>query len=483
MKTLPFLTTILGAVTCLGVLSSCLVGPDYSGAPAVDHSATFTGGGKRQGSAGLSHWWKTLDDPGLNAFVEQALAHNHDIGMAGQRLREARAMRQQASSALLPKAGVSAAFNRMNLGSFTGGGALGDTVGLGGVNSGFAGDSLDYWSSGLDFAWEIDVFGSARRKARGARARELVAAEALNGVRQALVAETTEAYFLIAGLRGQLATVKSQVALQQSQVEDMRERFKAGATSQLDLDRAQSRLELIREKEPGLEAGIVAQVKRLALLTGDRPDALDGQRVADITLPANLPMTRSGLPGELLRRRPDLRQRERELAEATEGVGLAVANFYPKFLIGATGPTAFATAPGDLFEASNYVWQFGPRIEWSIFSGGSNLALLEKANARQQAAVLEYQKAVLAAIGEVETELANLSAETRRLAIVQRALKASREASRRVRENHKAGASAFVEVLIEEEKLRDIEITEIRVKNQILQVWIRLHKALGGGWE
>jgi NodT family efflux transporter outer membrane factor (OMF) lipoprotein len=411
-------------------------------------------------------------------MVDRALANNHDVGIAVQRLREARALRKQAAGALLPQAGANVSHTRMNLGNLTGGGSFeGAAVGA------LADDSLEFWSSGIDVSWELDAFGGGRRSARSARARAQAAAELLNGVRQALVAEVTEAYYLVAGLREELALVNAQIALQQSQVDDMRERVAAGASSRLDLARTVSRLEMIREKVPNLGAGITSQRKRLALLLGDRPDALDGQRVAIKALPSTLPMTRTGLPAELVLRRPDLRRHERELAAATEDIGVAVASFYPQFLIGSTGPSAFGAGAGDLFNPSNYVWQFGPRVEWSLFSGGSNRAMLEQADARRKTALLEYEQSVLSAIGEVETELANLEAETRRLGIVRRALDANRDAARRVRENHKAGAAAYVEVLIEEENLRDVEIAEVRIKNQILQVWIRLHKALGGGWE
>lgn len=460
------------------LLSACApVGPDYAGAPEVGHSERFAGAGGRGAPAELDQWWRRLGSGELNRLVARALADNHDVAIARQRLREARAMRKQAGAAILPHAGASAAFTRINPGSIAGG-TLGD--GLGGNFS--YDDPIEYWSSGIDISWELDVFGGRRREERGAEAREGAAQEALHGVRQALVAEVAETYYTIAGLREQLAAVENQVALQEKQTADTRARTEAGAASRLDLDRARARLETTRAQLPPLEAGVTAQRKRLALLLGARPDALDGKRVAARTLPRNLPMVRTGLPADLVMRRPDLRQSERELAAATADIGVATANFYPRFMIGGTGPAAFESDTSDLFDAGAYVWQFGPRVEWSIFKGGANQAALEKANARQSAALLKYEKEVLAAIGEVETELANLRTETQRLAIVQRARAATAAAVRRVRENHHAGAAPQVEVLIEEEALREVEISEIRVKAQMIQVWVRLHKALGGGW-
>jgi multidrug efflux system outer membrane protein len=463
----------IAAFLTLTFFSACApVGPDYGGPPKVGHSAKFAGGTK---GADLDKWWRKLGSRELNGLIDDALDNNYDIAIAAQRLREARAMRKQAASAILPHADGSFGYSRQNPGSIAGA--------SGGLGPGFnLSDPIKYWNSGIDISWEVDVFGGRRREARGARAREQAAQEELHGVRQALVAEVAETYFTIAGLREQLTAVESQVSLQQKQTDDTRNKADAGASSQLDLDRSRARLETTRAEIPTLQAGITTQIKRLALILGQRPDALDRKALATRALPNKLPMTRTGLPAELVLRRPDLRQSERELAAATEDIGVATSNFYPKVLIGATGPTSIGAQPADLFNAGGYVWQFGPKVQWSLFQGGANRAALEKANARQKAELLTYEKSVLAAIGEVETELANLSAETQRLVIVQRARRASADAARRVRENHEAGAAPQVEILIEDQALREIEITEIRVKNQMLQIYVRLHKALGGGW-
>jgi NodT family efflux transporter outer membrane factor (OMF) lipoprotein len=462
-------------------LFACSVGPNYEGRPNVGHSEKFAGAGLQPSAPDLDRWWRKLGSRELNGLVENALTNHPDVNIAGQRLREARAMRRQVASAILPQAGANASFARLNPGTITGGGGLGDAAGLAGSFS--FDDPIEYWNSGIDISWEIDVFGGLKHRERSAAARAQAIQEQLHGVRQALAAEVAETYFTIAGMREQLAAVEQQLALQKSQTDDVRDRVDAGASSRLDLDRSLARLENTRTQLPTLEAGISTQVKRLALLLGDRPDALDREEVADRSLPEKLPMARTGLPAELILRRPDLREAERNLAGATEEIGVAVADFYPKFRIGNTGPTSFGAQPSDLFDASGYVFQFGPRVDWKIFDGGANRAALEQADARQKIALLEYEKSVLHAIGEVETELANLSAESRRLQIVQRARKATADAVRRVRENHEAGAAPQVDVLIEEQALRDVEISEIRAKSQMLQVWIRLHKALGGGWK
>ena len=464
--------SLLSVTILSATLSACgLVGPDYQGPPKVGHDPRFLG--SRGQPVQLDQWWRLLGSGELNGLVDRARRNNYDIAIAGQRLREARAQRKQVASSILPRAEASASYTSTSTASF----------GLGGIAAaGFLDSPLKYWSAGLDVSWEIDVFGGGRRKTRGARAREQAALESLHATQLAIASEVTETYFTIAGMREQLAKVNAQVKLQQAQTNDTRQRVSAGASSRLDLDRARARLAMTEAKVPPLEAGVTTQLRRLALLLGERPGALDSRRIAAGSLPRKLPMVRTGLPADLIMRRPDLRMAERELAAATEDIGVAVSHFYPKFTI-AGGPSNISASPGDLFRASNFFWQYTPQVRWSLFTAGSNRAMLEAANARQKSALLNYQKSVLAAIGEVETQLTHLRAETRKLAIVQRARAATAATVRRVRENHEAGAIDYAEVLIEEERLRDVEITEIRVKNQMLQLWIRLHKALGGGWK
>ena len=471
------LPTIEIFVAWMAMLSfSCSpVGPSYLGPPETEQSKSFFGSRKAEQSAPeIDHWWRLLKSRELNGLIHTALQDNLDLAIATQRLREARALRKQAASAFLPHAGVNLSFTRLELGGLL--------DGLGAEGGNIIANPLDYWSSGADVSWEIDVFGGKRRAVRGAKAREQAAQEALHGVRLAIVAEVAEAYFTTAGLREQRTKVETQVELQDKQLQDITARVEAGASSRLDLDRTKAGLEVTRSQLPTLDAGITVQLRRLALLLGRPSSALDDRAVASLNLPENLPMVKMGFPAELVLRRPDLRQAERELAAATEDIGVAASNFYPRFLISGA-PSGFGGSVTDLFNASNYIWQAGPRVEWNLFAGGANRAALEAANARQKANMLGYEKQVLAAVGEVESELANLRAETKRLAIIQRATRARAEAARRISENHEAGAVDYIEVLLEEKSLRELEITEIRIKSQMLLLWIRLQKALGGGWK
>jgi len=386
----------------------------------LDHfPAQLSGGEQRflhatlsQSGPVLDRWWRRLRDSNLNRLVDSVLQGNLDLRIAQQRLREARALRQQAGAAFLPQATGKLSYTRIDFGD--GGGLTGGIVESDTLTS-----PLKFWSAGVDVSWEADVFGGRRREARAATARSQAAQEALHAAR--------------------LATT--------------------------------------RARAPTLRAGIETQRRRVLVLRGT---ARSGPVPSPGRLPRQLPMLRTGLPADLITRRPDIRRAERELAAATEDIGVATANFYPRFsLLG----TPSARSLGDLFQAVNFDFQIGPSVSWSIFSSGRNHAILEAANARQRQAMAKYEKAVISALQEVERELATLRAETRHLALVQRARHATAQSVKRVRETRDAGALDPVDVLVEEERLRDAEIAEIRVKSQLILVWTRFHKALGGGWK
>ncbi len=455
-------------------LASCRpVGPDYRGAPGVAHDQRFKNATTSQAAPTLDSWWRRLGDANLNRLVSSVLKDNLDLKISGERLREARALRRQSGAVLLPHGHGNLSFTRRDIGR--GGGGLTGEI----AQSGFFPDPLEYWSSGLDVSWEIDVFGGSRRATQAAEARVGSARAQLHATRHALVRDTPEAYCTLVGLKEQFAQVLAQTRSQEEQLSNLIEREAAGAASKLEVDRSRTRLESTRALAPTLTSGIEIQQRRLLTLLGTaRHRSVTSAR----TLPANLPMVRAGLPAELLTRRPDIRQAERELAAATAEIGVATANFYPRLsLLG--GPSSSTRTLGNLFDAVNYDWQLGPSVSWSLFSGGKNRAILNSANARQRQAFHRYEKAFVQAIHEVESELASLRAETQRLAAIQRLRMATAQSVKRVRQTRDAGAADPIEVLVEEDRLREAELAEIRVKTQLILVWTRFHKALGGGWQ
>ncbi|MEM7384189.1 MAG: TolC family protein, partial [Verrucomicrobiota bacterium] len=442
------------------VLAGChTVGPSYIGAPAISHPTGFAGASVE--APVIDQWWKTLKNPQLNLFVEKALAQNFDLGIARERLIQSRAARHQVAAAFLPQLSGVAGYSNTDLSENTPEGAA-------------VSGSIEQWNVGADVRWEIDVFGGGRRQKESANATEEATEERVHAVRLASVAEVVDAYYTIAGFREQIATVEENIRLQEQTLGLVTQRWNAGLSSRLDLQRATAQLESTRTARPTLEAGLIKQLRRLTLLVGEEPAALDGLVGQWEGFPSRLPMVRSGLPAELLTRRPDLRQAERRLAARTADIGVATAAFYPRFfLLGQPGLVSTNTA--NLFDAASFAWQFAPRVEWSLFSSGSNRAVLESANSRQRETLLAYEKAVLGAIGEVESNVARLQAERRRFVYFEKAVAASREAVQLAQQLNEGGRTNLLDLLVEEQRLNGLSLDRVRSRTALTLAWVRLH--------
>lgn len=452
------------------------MGPDYQPPPSPALDAAFTGsGGGPASEPALQAWWKRLRDPALNALVEEAVAQNHDHQIAIERVAEARALRRQTRAALFPSILGNAGYTNIGISETTDQYRVQAPFGL-------AFDQTEQWNFGLDTSWEIDLFGGNRRNLEATTARLDAAGERANAARLALVSEVVDAYFSLAGARLQLDRVRANITIQSETVEQVDARLKEGLGNELDLRRARAQLAATQAVAPPLQAVITGQLRRLSLLLGHKPSYLDQRASSFRGFPDSLPIVTTGLPAELLVRRPDLRLAERELAAATAGIGVATASFYPRFILFGAPELRSATS-GDLFNVASLAWQAGPRVEWSLFSSGRNKAVLEAANARQRQSLLAYEQAVLRAAGEVETTLAQLRAESERLAALERSASENRVSTRLATQLYREGLEDFLSVLVEEERLIQAEIAEAQSRTALLSAWIALHRALGGGWQ
>lgn len=464
------------ALLLLGLgLAGCVVGPDYQPPTPPELDAAFTGS-SGSGPAGqkLDCWWQRLQDAQLNALVQEALEQNHDLQIAHERIVEASAMRRQARSALFPSANAKAGYTNVGISETTDEYKLMSQFGL-------AFDQTEQWNLGLDTAWEIDLFGGNRRRVEATSAQLDAAGERAHATQLALVSELVDAYYSLAGARLQLDRVRANIGVQTETVEQVSARLSEGLGNELDLRRANAQLAATQAAAPPFQAAVTAQLRRLSLLLGRKPTYLDQRSSSFRGFPEHLPIVTTGLTAELLVRRPDLRLAERELAVATAGIGVAAANFYPRFVLFGS-PELMSATSGDLFNINSLAWQAGPRVEWSLFTGGRNKAILETANSQQRQALLSYEQAVLRAAGEVETALAQLRAESERLAALGRSVSENRVSTRLATQLYREGLQDFLSVLVEEQRLIQAEIAEVQSRTALLSAWVSLHRALGGGW-
>ncbi|HSX57393.1 MAG TPA: efflux transporter outer membrane subunit [Sphingomonas sp.] len=459
--------------TAIGAgLAGCTVGPDYR-EPAPIAATANAWIAPVSGAEVDAAWWTKFHDPLLTELVMSAIVGNKDLAEANARLREARANRDAVRGRAAPQAGMSAAAAQNRL-SENGQLPVGKVPGLG--------PDLSIYDIGFDAAWEIDLWGGTRRAIEGAEARGQSMEEMRRAAILQIIAEVVRAYIELRAAQSLQANAIADASAQSDIARLVAERLRVGAASRFDLVRAQSQARSTAATIPGFESEAAAAAFRLALLLGEPPESLYDR----LRQPGPLPPTgieiSAGLRSDLLRRRPDIRQAERDLAAATADIGVATAELFPRIsLLGGIGQQA--RTPGDLFSGSSLRFQFGPALRWPIFSGGRIRAQVRAADARADAALIRYERAVLVALADSETAINRYASAQRAGAERDAAQAAAAEAVRLARLRYTAGEDDLTALLQAQASFSTADRLRIQAAAVQLQYVASLYKALGGGWE
>jgi len=464
-------------VLFLVLLAGCAVGPDYQepklATPANWQEAQQKGVDIRP--AELTQWWTSFNDPLLNSLVERAVKSNLDLRIAEARIREARASRAVTASGLWPTLDVSASYsrNRTSENAF----ALGSLAPQGGGNL-----EQDLFKTGFDASWEIDVFGGVRRSVEAADATIAASVESRRDVLVTLLGDVAKNYIDLRGFQRRLAVARANLKAQQDTLELTRVRFQAGLTSDLEVAQAEAQATTTAAQIPTLESALKQAAYSLDLLLGLSPGALWNDLANETTIPSLPPEVLVGLPSDLLRRRPDIRFAERQLAASTAQIGAAMADLFPKFsLTGAYGLQSISAS--DWFIGRSRYWSIGPTISWPIFDAGRIRANIEIRNAQQEQALNRYERTVLAAFGDVEKSLVNYSREQARQQALISAVASNRRALEMANELYIRGLNDFLNVLDTQRSLYAAENDLAQSEATMASNLVALYKALGGGWE
>jgi NodT family efflux transporter outer membrane factor (OMF) lipoprotein len=470
-------------VAVLALLTAgCTVGPDYrrsdTPVPAMWSEARYDGIDTRP--ADLARWWEEFNDPALTRLVLRAAGSNLDLRLAEGRIREARALRRVAESGAWPSVDVSGTYSR----SRTSENAIapssqgsGDSPFFRGSNNG-----QDLFRSGFDSSWEIDVFGGVRRSVESADATVEASIEDRRDILVTLLGDIATNYIDLRGFQRRLAVAQNNLTAQQESLEITRVRFQAGLANYLQVSQAEAQVNTTAAEIPALEALSKQAAHRLDVLLGIQPGVLSAELSTDAPIPALPPQAHVGLPSELLRRRPDIRRAERQLAAANAEVGVATADLYPKFsLSGVFGVTSISAS--DWFSAPSRFWSIGPTIRWPVFDAGRIRANIEVRNARQEQALTQYEKTVLTAFEDVENALVSYAKEQLRYRSLMDAVVANRRALALADELYKNGLVDFLNVLDSQRSLYAAEDDLTRSEATMATNLVALYKALGGGWE
>jgi len=454
-------------------LGACRVGPEYE-APAVAVPEAWADESAAAASAEPpERWWEGFHDPQLDSLVARAVAANLDLALARARVREARALRDITAGSLQPEVAARASASRSQASANTRQGSITGS------------EPRDLYDVGFDAIWEIDLFGSIRHAVDAAEAGVEVAEEDRRDALVSLLGEVAREYVELRGSQRQLSIMRANVESQQQTLDLTRARFDAGLSTELDVSRSQALLANTQALIPSLQAATAGGIHRLSVLLGEAPRGLSEELAEEAPVPevgAALTNFAAGLPSDLLRRRPDVRRAERELAQAAALTAEATANLYPKLTLGASiGLQSIQS--GDLFDGDSQTWSVGGSLFAPIFAGDRLRAAVRVQDARQEQALVRYQQTILGALEEVETSLVSLARERERRASLAQALEASRRSLELANDLHLRGLADFFEVLDAQRSqlLTEAELT--RSDTVIASDTVALYKSLGGGWE
>jgi NodT family efflux transporter outer membrane factor (OMF) lipoprotein len=445
--------------------------------------AAELGGGAVAGPAELGRWWARLGDPTLDSLVERAVAGNLTLREARARVVEARAQRRVVGADRYPTVDAAGSYTRSR-GSenvLLGGSGFG-AGGVGAPVVALPGAERDLYQAGFDASWEIDVFGGTRRAVEAADADTEAAVAGLHDAMVTLLAEVARNYVEVRSLQERVRIAQENARAQAETAGLSRAKSEAGLTSELDPVRAEAQLAATRAQIPALEAQLRQAEHRLAVLLGARPGSLGAELEAAAPVPPIPERVAVGIPSDLLRRRPDIRRAERELAAATARIGVATADLFPRFsLTGSFGLQS--TKVASLADGDSRFWAIGPAVRWPVLSGGRIRGNIQVQGALEEQALARYEGAVLTALEDVENALVNYSREQARRDSLAQGVASARTALGLATELNARGLTDFLSVLDAQRQLFALEDQLAQSEGVVTANVIALYKALGGGWE
>ncbi len=449
---------------------SCTVGPQHQPTVPGDVAQPFVGLGADAAAVGdLRTWWKKFQDPALNQLVSRSLEANQDLKIAASRVAEAKAARRVARADFFPQVNAGGSATRSQSSEAASNQAFG------------GGQTNNFFNLNLDASWEPDLFGGTRRQVEAATADVAAAAENARDVQVGLVAEVASAYLELRGFQALKGVAERNLKSQQETLELTKSRQAAGVANDLDVARAEAQTETTAAALPLFEASLRRSIYRLGVLLGGTPGSLVDDLLEQRPQPAAPPAVPVGLPSDLVRRRPDIRRAERELAAATARIGVAIADLYPQFSLTARVGTSALEAE-ELFKGKGGLWSLGPSLNWPVFTAGKIRGNIAVQNARQEQAALRFEKSVYLALEDVEGSLIGFGQQQKRYASLTRSVNATRRASVLASDRYKAGLENFLTVLEADRQLLLAEEAQVTSQTQVSLNLVRLYKALGGGW-
>ena len=492
----PFPALLLAAL--LGTLpGACTVGPNFApprdnAPPAWNDPARAAPGAVTMQSEPDPAWWASFRDPVLTSLIERAVSGNLDLQQSVLRIAEARQNEAVARAAGLPTLSGNTSYTREQfglrraLGGFANSaGNTGGGTGGGQLSSGLVerlSRPIDLFQATFDASWELDLFGSVRRRVEQTNAQTQASVESTRDALVTLEAEVARTYAQLRGAQTLDRVQRENVAAARG-VLDLTQRLQRnGLSTELDVQNQRAQLTNFESQLPQYERQMQQAMNYLSVLLGQPPGAVDAELAAAAPVPPVPPKVPVGLPATLARRRPDIRRAEANLHAATAGIGVAVADFYPDIsLTGSLGVRGIRAS--SITNWGNHFYSFGPSISLPIFQGGRLTANLRLARAQEAEAALAYRATVLNALREVEDNLTALRTDARARDSLAQTVAAGELALYLSRNRFENRLSSFVDVLVAQTTLVNARQQLVQATLTLTTDVVALYKALGGGWQ
>jgi NodT family efflux transporter outer membrane factor (OMF) lipoprotein len=484
----PTLRCVTGCAASLLLLGGCTVGPNF------EHPSSWWSVSSwfKEAPAAIPpapskpvvepfdpHWWTIFKDPQLTSFEDKLVAANLDVRVASIRLVEARQQLGITAADALPQVSGNASYTR-GQNSRTGVYDLPRVPPSAPTNGLFRPYNL--FQYGFDASWEVDLWGRVARAVESSGAEVEASEESERDTLITAGAELARDYVTLRGTQLKLQITRENLDVSQQNLKLTQERAAGGVTTDLDVAQAAAQVESTAAQIPGLQQTEAQLINAISMLLGMQPRALEVELAAPRPVPPVPPQVPVGLPSELARRRPDIREAEAQLHAATATVGVAVADFYPSFTI-SLDPSFQGLQVHDLWSAGGGSYTFGPSIKLPIFEGGRLTRTLELRQAQQQEAAVTYQRTVLNALHEVDNALTAYDAQQRERLRLEQAVAENRRALDLARQRYEQGVSDFLQVLIVQRDLLASELSLADSTTTVSTNLVELYLALGGGWE
>ncbi|KAB8313151.1 efflux transporter outer membrane subunit [Erwinia endophytica] len=473
-------------------LSACSVGPDYR-APEPSTPASFNtlqsdAGSKPQATVTNPRWWTSFNDPQLDSLIERAIAGNLSLQQAVLRIAGSRQQLNQARGAWFPVVNgeLSAQRQQPGLKGELESRGIYDQIdqtdpalqsSLGSLTK-----PISLYQGSFDASWELDLWGKVRRQVEAANAQQQESLESRNDVLVSLEAEVARTYLQLRGAQLISQTLQTQIDVAQQTLALTQSQQRNGLAPQMNVENARAQLNALRAQLPQYQSQIHQAMNGLAVLLGKPPGMLDGELMASKPLPVLPKAVPVGLPSTLARRRPDVRQAEAKLHEATANIGVSVAQLFPD--ISLTGQFGVRNTDASYLDNwSSHFYSFGPSISIPVFQGGRLVSSVKLARAEQASAALAYRQTVLTALQDVENALVSYRTDQQQVDGLDQTVEALQTTFNLAKNSYSQGLSSFLDALDAQRQLAQAKQQAASARVQSSLDLVALYKALGGGWE